>query len=90
MERIERIPDEFAWATDGCPKCGAAHWERGCAAVLPVALLEQDATSIVLAYRCACGHDWTSGYERVFAVSHAVQSEKELRAGAPHFPAQPA
>lgn len=78
---------ELAWTTDGCPKCGGDDFAEGCAAVLPVALLIDDGSSVVLAYRCRHGHDWTSGYDRAFAIAHAEASRQQLeREGDPHWP----
>lgn len=79
---------EFAWTSDACEKCGASHFDEGCCAVLPVALMIDDGETVVFAYRCRHGHDWTTAYQRDFAIEHGEASRREL-ADAPHWPDAP-
>jgi len=83
--RDARNLGDFAWATDACPICGPEHAKRGCGAVLPVALLVDERSTVVLAYRCPDGHDWTSGYDRAFALNHAEAARLEVWLE-PHWP----
>lgn len=47
-----------------------------------------DGETIVLAYRCPHGHDWTTAYQRRFAVEHGEASQRELTTS-PHWPSAP-
>lgn len=86
---MDRIGD-FGWTSDACPRCGAEDAAEGCAAVLPVALMVDDSETIVLAYRCRHGHDWTTSWDRTFALGHAEASQHQLGGlGAPHWPDVP-
>jgi hypothetical protein len=74
------LPAELEWTSDACPLCfhDPEHSDRRCMAVLPTALLVDDGASVSLAYRCRCGHDWMTTYDRASAVAHAEASRELL------------
>lgn len=81
-------PPTLAYASDACfaPNC-RDHLDEGCATTLPSALVDGDARSVQLSYRCACGHQWHCWWDPGYARLHADTVRYEVRSqGLPTFP----